>query len=102
MADTYTPPLPSFVRCRTLGHAWDTATPTRKPLFGVLMALQCVSCGMIREDILQPDTGELLGRAYHKPLGYKDVGIHSRAEWRVTFIGLATTETAPSENGKKK
>lgn len=93
----------SFTRCRTLGHAWDTATPQRTPAFGVLMALRCVSCGMGREDILQPGTGELLSRSYQRPDGYRDVGKFTRSEWRVSFLALPTTHAVASTgDGVKK
>lgn len=55
-----------LTRC-PFGHRWNQVTSFRKPPWGALITLECEGCGLIREDIVNPHTGELDHRNYIKP-----------------------------------
>lgn len=76
----------AYVRCRTLAHAWDDVPSPRRPPWGVLMALRCVRCGTIREDIVNRFDGELMSRNYVYPEGYRDSDGLDRKGWRVAYL----------------
>lgn len=86
-----------YARCRTFGHSWDITTPKKRPVTGVVLALRCTVCGMLREDTVSRTTGELFTRSYTQPSGYADVESLDRAGWRVTFLDLADRR-----NGKRR
>lgn len=59
-----------FLDCRSLGHAWREVMPDRSPEFGDIHCYQCMRCKSIRDDIVAPKYGELLGRGYRHAPGY--------------------------------
>lgn len=69
---------PSYIRCRTFGHAWDDVDPTEEertdfdvlwPSTHLLLPTNCVRCGMRRLDVIKP-SGSLAQRRYLYPEGY--------------------------------
>lgn len=83
----------AFVRCRTLGHAWDDFIPMRKPAqFGDRLSLRCVRCATERHDIVSWVDGSLLQREYQHPEGYALAEHHSRSEFRATLMVIRKEE----------
>lgn len=61
-----------FLDCRSLRHAWQEVQPDREErMLGELHTYQCTRCLTIRDDIISPRFGELLGRAYRYAPGYR-------------------------------
>lgn len=60
-----------YVMCRTLGHAWEEIPADRPAPYGDPWWLRCVRCTMVRMDYVTRSTGELLGRRYEPPEGYR-------------------------------
>jgi hypothetical protein len=65
------PTASDYVMCRTLGHAWEEVPAERPAPYGDPWWLRCVRCTMLRMDYVTRSTGELLGRRYEAPDGYK-------------------------------
>jgi hypothetical protein len=61
-----------FMMCRTLGHAWDPIPADRMPPLGDAFWLRCVRCSTERHDAVWWGTGELIGRRYVYPDGYRN------------------------------
>lgn len=62
----------SFLRCRTLLHAWDDIPADAPPKWGgEQMWLRCQRCDTERHDEVHRGTGELLARRYVYPDGYR-------------------------------
>ena len=112
MTDTdLTTMLPTFVRCRTFGHAWDDVDPTSAEqddhnlLFGSdipLIVTRCYRCDMRRLDVINK-TGGLVQRRYQYPSGYLMAkGQHrpKRAEFRLQLLALRVQSIA-AKRGKK-
>jgi hypothetical protein len=67
----------SYIRCRTLGHAWDDVEPTAEEIQDAdlmwhgysLLATCCSRCYMRRMDIVTTG-GALRTRRYNYPVGY--------------------------------
>ena len=63
-----------FVRCRTIGHAWDEIPPVMgawKDTGGMAaMTLRCLRCGSMRHDLVSMSTGTVYGRKYDYEAGY--------------------------------
>ena len=60
-----------YVVCRTLGHAWDEIPAEAPAPYGEPWWLRCVRCTTVRMDYVTRSTGELLGRRYAYPDGYR-------------------------------
>lgn len=100
MADLSTLP-PTFVRCRTFGHAWDDvdATDTEQEQFDAswndgeahsLLVTECSRCSMRRIDIVHLIGGGLRSRRYTYPEGYlMPKGEHRplRSDFRLELLG---------------
>ena len=82
-----------YVRCRTLGHAWDDIpVPANEAIPGEAQIwLRCVHCGTVRKDRIGARTGYLAGRSYEYPEDYALAGdeIPTRDEWRLTLLDVA-------------
>lgn len=66
------PDREEFVRCRSLGHSWDDYNPPKlRPLHGFILAFRCTRCTTERHDAIDRRSGELTGRRYLYPDGYK-------------------------------
>jgi hypothetical protein len=62
---------PAYLRCRTLGHAWDDFIPHGvRPRWGELQTWRCVRCGTERHDTINA-LGALGQRRYVYPEGYQ-------------------------------
>ena len=60
-----------FVRCNTIGHAWDDYDNSDwKPMWGDPLVLRCERCGSERRDTIGA-AGQVIGRQYMHPEGYK-------------------------------
>jgi hypothetical protein len=60
-----------YLRCRTLGHAWDDFIPHGvRPRWGHLQTWRCVRCGTERHDVINA-IGTLGQRHYVYPEGYQ-------------------------------
>jgi hypothetical protein len=63
-----------FVRCRTIGHAWDEIPPVvevwRDTGGMAALTLRCVRCGSMRHDLVSMSTGNVYGRKYDYEAGY--------------------------------
>lgn len=60
-----------YVRCRTLGHAWDDLHDHGyRASFGWLLAFRCTRCTMVRLDVIDA-LGRLGSRRYVQPEGYR-------------------------------
>lgn len=84
----------AYVRCRSLGHAWDPIPVTKPPPWGVALDLRCEHCATVRRDIVSPTRGEVLSRSYSHPDGYKDAEHHSRGDWRAMFVSTLSETLA--------
>lgn len=74
----------AYVRCKTYGHSWDefrSTTATRS----ANLTLRCDRCGMHRYDQVSPTTGELDGRSYDRPPGYRTARL-ARPDLRVELL----------------
>lgn len=61
-----------FLDCRSLRHAWQEVQPDRDKLtLGEVHTYQCLRCLTVRDDIVSPRFGELLGRSYRYAPGYR-------------------------------
>lgn len=62
-----------FLDCRSLRHAWQEVETDQKVLggFGDPHTYQCSRCLTLRDDVISPRFGELLGRAYRYAPGYR-------------------------------
>jgi hypothetical protein len=82
-----------FVRCRTLGHAWDDVpVPSNEVMPGEAQIwLRCIHCHTIRKDRIGVRTGYLAGRSYDYPPDYQLSGedLPTRDEWRLTLLDIA-------------
>jgi hypothetical protein len=89
---------PTFVRCRTFGHAWDDVDPTdaEQDDFDLLwsgndydlLVTACPRCSMRRLDVVG-EYGALRSRRYQYPEGYlmaKGDTRPKRAEFRVQLL----------------
>lgn len=85
---------PEYVRCRTLGHAWDDIPVTRPPEFGAAIDLRCIHCYTVRRDIVSRYSGRLISRQYTYPDEYKDSGDDrpGRNDYRVQWLGLLSDD----------
>jgi hypothetical protein len=86
----------NFIRCRTLGHAWDDYDSNWTPEFGIPLTVRCERCGGERRDKLDRH-GNLIpgGRHYHMPPGYKlSKGEYkpTRSNFRVMLMALRASE----------
>lgn len=59
-----------FLNCRSLRHAWREVRPDRSATHGEIHVYQCVRCLTLRDDVVAPKYGELLGRGYRHVPGY--------------------------------
>ena len=108
---------PTFVRCRTFGHAWDDVDPTDTEqtdfdiLWGgltgnsevSLLVTACPRCTMRRMDVVGSAQGNLRSRRYLYPEGYlMSKGEHrpKRAEFRVQLLADRLA-MAKRKRGKK-
>lgn len=88
-----------YVRCYTLGHAWDNWpqddwTPNWKSLVYRPVSFRCESCGTVRREYLNRENGELSanpGRRYIYPEGFL-LGRLDLAELGMTRRELARVE----------
>lgn len=78
-----------YVLCRTIGHAWDEIPAERPAPYGDPWWLRCVRCTMVRQDYVDRGTGELLGRRYDPPDGYK-------------YVKDADTDAAPTRQDYRR
>jgi hypothetical protein len=84
--------LSEYVKCRTIGHAWDDITGSVAPhqftfLDGARVYFQCIRCTTKREDIWSRVTGDLMARQYTYPADYKITGdMPSRPEFRLMYL----------------
>ena len=76
----------SYLRCRTLGHAWDAIPVTHPPSYGLAIDLRCIHCYTVRRDIISRTTAALLSRRYSYPDHYKDDEHHTRQDWRGMWV----------------
>lgn len=102
---------PTFVRCRTFGHAWDDVNPTEAEqddhnlLFGSdipLIVTECHRCGMRRHDVVGLQ-GNLVQRRYEYPTGYLlPKGEHrpKRDAFRLQLLALRVQAVA-AKRGKR-
>lgn len=77
-----------FARCRAMRHRFDPVIAPlrrRRNMFGQLIIFRCDYCATLRFDVVSRLTGQLLGRHYEHPLGYKDTGHHDAAYWRSSY-----------------
>lgn len=65
------PSSTKYYECRHLGHSWDQIPSTERPPWGVYLWLRCTRCTMLRKDIINQFTGELMSRKYDQPIGYR-------------------------------
>ena len=75
-----------YVRCRTLGHAWDPIPVTEPPSYGLAIDLRCIHCATIRRDIVSRSTASLMNRRYTYPDHYRDAEQHTRQDWRAMWV----------------
>lgn len=75
-----------FIRCRTLGHAWDAIPVTEPPSYGVAIDLRCIHCFTIRRDVVSRSTAALMSRRYSYPDDYRDAEQHTRQDWRAMWV----------------
>jgi hypothetical protein len=65
-----------MITCQTIGHAWFAADAVRRPkLGGNQLTLRCERCDCVREDVVNDRGGQLLGRSYMHPDGYREAGL---------------------------
>jgi hypothetical protein len=81
-----------YVRCRTLGHAWDVLSTGSQTDGASLLHLRCTSCTTLRDDNVAMDGS--VKRRYVYPEGYrraKDATDDrpTKAEWRLQFLSIA-------------
>lgn len=87
----------SYLRCRTLGHAWEDVTGiidtvSHRELTGDRLVLRCTSCGTIAEDLYSRSTGDRVGTRYYEyPQYYKMVGeefsgVKGRSMFRLEYV----------------
>ena len=97
-----------FVRCRTVGHAWQDFVPVgmRRPLFGWRLSLRCTSCATERHDLVNA-VGDVLTREYRYPGDYQmRGGAPTRADVRVelarrgSVMRIATGPADRDEEGR--
>ena len=74
-----------FLRCRTIGHAWEVVPHDYVPSFGTAVSLRCTSCATWRHDIFSRLSGELIQRWYDYSDHYRDVEKHDKAWWRSSW-----------------
>lgn len=104
----------AFLRCRTLGHAWDQipddgghgrqyteSRSTRRITF------RCTECHTVREEAWSAVTGDVLFRTYTNPQGYKMAAEDGkrtamRVEWvqRLGTLQHEATRKPRRSNGK--
>lgn len=111
MSDLATTP-PSYIRCRTFGHAWDDVNPTDDEAedFDLLysgtnhslLVANCTRCGNHRSDVVN-STGSLVNRRYTYPEGYlmaKGDRRPKRAEFRLQLLANRIASMS-AKRGKK-
>ncbi len=90
----------AYVRCRSLGHAWIEGGDMRFRLARghVGRALTCERCQMVRVDLYDSNSMELIKRRYSRPLDYdkpkgleRPMGVEITAEF---FARAATAKAA--------
>lgn len=100
----------SYIRCRTLGHAWDDVEPTPDEVRDAdiiwhgdsLLATCCSRCAMRRLDIAAPN-GVLRTRRYNYPIGYlmaKGEQRPKRSDFRKQLIAYRIIQSK-TKRGKK-
>lgn len=76
--------------CNVLGHSWvETMDSEWHTDMGVPLTLICERCTDQRWDVVDPRTGELVGRRYVKPDGYTGYSYGerpSRSEFRRALL----------------
>lgn len=93
-----------FVRCNTFGHAWfDYDNSDWTPSWGEPLVLRCERCGSERRDTISSSTGEIVGRSYFHPEGYKyEKGTRpSRAEFRILLLARKIEERRGAKRRSK-
>lgn len=89
LASTYT-----YRRCRLVAHRWDivdtndwTVDPA-KLRFALPMQLRCDNCDMVRRDLVEKGTGDVISRRYIPPKGYYFARgeTPTRAEFRKAWL----------------
>ena len=94
-----------FVRCNTFGHAWfDYDNSDWIPEWGEPLVLRCERCGSERRDTISTSTGDIVGRHYFHPEGYRyEKGTRpTRAEFRILLLAQRIQERGGRRRTRKK
>lgn len=91
-----------FVRCRTIGHAWDVIEEVQElgPSWRVwrhYIRLRCTSCTTERHDGIN-DYGEVGQRFYRYPLNYqyaRGEPVPTKSEFRLRFVSVSERRRKP-------
>lgn len=75
-----------YTVCRTFGHSWDHIGTDVTDRGDDVIGLRCTRCAMLRHDIVDDRTGDLIRRGYTPPAGYRETEKMTRSEWRTRFL----------------
>ena len=84
----------AYRRCRLIQHRWDIVDTNDWQLdpavlrHALPMQLRCTECDMVRRDLIEKGTGDVVGRRYIKPVGYSlpRYETPTRAEFRKAWL----------------